>query len=79
MLMNNKVGSLVAIEPATGEILTMVSSPGIDVEMLADIGRYYGEISSNPYKPMFNRAVQAPYPPGPYSSLSMDSSDLKKM
>ena len=64
MLMNNKVGSLVAIEPSTGEILTMVSSPGIDVEMLADIGRHYGEISSNPYKPMFNRAVQAPYPPG---------------
>ena len=63
-LMNNKVGSLVAIEPSTGEILTMVSSPGIDVEMLADIGRHYGEISSNPYKPMFNRAVQAPYPPG---------------
>ena len=64
MLMQNKVGSLVAIEPATGEILTMVSSPGIDVEMLADIGKHYGEISSNPYKPMFNRAVQAPYPPG---------------
>ncbi|MBE6234116.1 MAG: penicillin-binding protein 2 [Bacteroidales bacterium] len=64
MLMNNKVGSLVAIEPSTGEILTMVSSPGIDVDMLADIGKHYGEISSNPYKPMFNRAVQAPYPPG---------------
>jgi len=64
MLMNNKVGSLVAIEPSTGEILTMVSSPGIDVEMLADIGRHYGEISTDPYKPMFNRAVQAPYPPG---------------
>ena len=64
MLMQNKVGSLVAIEPSTGEILTMVSSPGIDVEMLADIGQHYGEISSNPYKPMFNRAVQAPYPPG---------------
>ena len=64
MLMNNKVGSLVAIEPSTGEILTMVSSPGIDVDMLADIGQHYGEISSNPYKPMFNRAVQAPYPPG---------------
>lgn len=63
-LMQNKVGSLVAIEPSTGEILTMVSSPGIDVEMLADIGQHYGEISSNPYKPMFNRAVQAPYPPG---------------
>lgn len=64
MLMQNKVGSLVAIEPSSGEILTMVSSPGIDVEMLADIGRHYNEISSNPYKPMFNRAVQAPYPPG---------------
>ncbi len=64
LLMQNKVGSLVAIEPSTGEILTMVSSPGIDVDMLADIGQHYGEISSNPYKPMFNRAVQAPYPPG---------------
>jgi penicillin-binding protein 2 len=64
MLMNNKVGSLVAIEPSTGEILAMVSSPGIDVDMLANIGQHYGEISSNPYKPMFNRAVQAPYPPG---------------
>ncbi len=63
-LMKNKVGSLVAIEPKTGEILTMVSSPGIDVEMLADIGKHYTEIIQNPYKPMFNRAVQAPYPPG---------------
>ncbi len=64
MLMANKVGSLVAIEPSTGEILTMVSSPGIDVDMLANIGEHYKEISSNPYKPMFNRAVQASYPPG---------------
>ena len=64
MLMQNKVGSLVAIEPSTGEILTMVSSPGIDVEMLADIGKHYSEIVSDPHKPMFNRAVQAPYPPG---------------
>lgn len=64
MLMNNKVGSIIAIEPSTGEILTMVSSPGIDVDMLADIGKHYGEIASNPYKPMFNRTVQSPYPPG---------------
>ena len=64
MLMNNKVGSLVALEPSTGEILAMVSSPGIDVDMLANIGQHYGDIASNPYKPMFNRAVQAPYPPG---------------
>ena len=64
LLMQNKVGSLVAIEPSTGEILTMVSSPGIDIEMLADIGKHYKEIVSDPHKPMFNRAVQAPYPPG---------------
>ena len=64
LLMQNKVGSLVAIEPSTGEILTMVSSPGIDVEMLADIGKHYKEIVSDPHKPMFNRAMQAPYPPG---------------
>ncbi len=64
MLMAGKVGSLVAIEPSTGEILTLVSSPGIDVDQLADIGQHYNEIVTDPYKPMFNRAVQASYPPG---------------
>ena len=63
-LMNNKVGSVVAIEPGSGEILAMVSSPGIDVSQLADFSRHYNEIMNDPYKPMFNRAVQAPYPPG---------------
>jgi penicillin-binding protein 2 len=63
-LMQNKVGSIVAIEPSTGEILALVSSPGIDVSMLADIGKHWNEISSDPYKPMYNRAVQASYPPG---------------
>ncbi|MBP5483687.1 MAG: penicillin-binding protein 2 [Bacteroidales bacterium] len=63
-LMQNKVGSVVAIEPSTGEILALVSSPGIDVEQLADIGKHYTEIAQNPYKPMYNRAVQASYPPG---------------
>ena len=63
-LMQNKVGSIVAIEPATGEILALVSSPGIDVEQLADIGKYWDEIVQNPYKPMYNRAIQASYPPG---------------
>ena len=63
-LMQNKVGSLVAIEPKTGEILSLVSSPGVDVSMLADISQHYNEIIKDPHKPMFNRAVQAPYPPG---------------
>lgn len=63
-LMEGKVGSVVAIEPGTGEILAMVSSPGIDVDVLADIGRHYEEIARNPRKPMFNRTVMASYPPG---------------
>ena len=63
-LMQNKVGSLVAIEPKTGEILSLVSSPGVDVSMLADISQHYNEIIKDPHKPMFNRAAQAPYPPG---------------
>lgn len=63
-LMQNKVGSLVAIEPSTGEILALVSSPGIDIGQLANISKHYKEIVSDPYKPMFNRAVMSAYPPG---------------
>lgn len=63
-LMAGKVGSVVAIEPSTGEILAMVSSPGIDVDVLSDIGKHYAEISRDPRKPMFNRTVMASYPPG---------------
>ncbi len=64
MLMKNKVGSVVAIEPSTGEILTMISSPGVDVSILADISKYYSDIVKDPLKPMFNRAVMSPQPPG---------------
>lgn len=63
-LMANKVGSVVAIEPSTGEILTLVTSPGIDVTKLAFINKYYSELVNDPHKPMFNRAVMSPYPPG---------------
>lgn len=63
-LMAGKVGSVVAIEPSTGEILAMVSSPGIDVDVLADIGNHYDSLSRDPRKPMFNRTVMASYPPG---------------
>lgn len=63
-LMRGKVGSLVAIEPASGEILTMVSSPGIDVGQLSEISKHYRDIATDPYKPMFNRAVMSPQPPG---------------
>lgn len=63
-LMNGKVGSVVAIEPSSGEILAMVSSPGIDVDILSNIGEHYEELARNPRKPMFNRTVMASYPPG---------------
>jgi len=63
-LMKNKVGSVVAIEPSTGEILTMVSSPGIDVSILGDISKHYRELNTNPFKPLFNRAVASTQPPG---------------
>ena len=63
-LMQNKVGSVVAIEPKTGEILAMVSSPGISVDQLADIGQHYNDLINDPYLAMFNRTVMASYPPG---------------
>lgn len=63
-LMQNKVGSIVAIEPASGEILSLISSPGIEISKIANISKYYNEIINDPYKPMFNRAVMSAYPPG---------------
>ncbi len=63
-LMQGRTGSLIAIEPATGEILALVSSPGIDVDVLANMGSNYERLSSDPGKPLFNRTVQASYPPG---------------
>jgi penicillin-binding protein 2 len=66
LLMQNKRGSIVAIEPSTGEILALVSSPAYDPNLL--IGRIrsknYGLLSKDPSKPLFNRATQATYPPG---------------
>lgn len=64
MLMNNKIGSVVALEPSTGEVLALISSPGVSVEKLASINKYYSELINDPHKPMFNRAVMSPYPPG---------------
>ncbi len=65
-LMQNKIGSIVAIEPSTGEILTLVSSPNFDPELFIDVHRASerGALSIDPLKPLFNRAVMAQYPPG---------------
>lgn len=69
-LMNRKVGAIVAIEPSTGEILALISSPCIDVECLEDFGSHYSEIISDRYRPMFDRAVAASYPPGSVLKLA---------
>lgn len=65
-LMSNKLGSIVAIEPSSGEILSLVSSPTYNPNLL--VGRVrsqnYDTLSKNPLKPLFNRALQAQYPPG---------------
>ncbi len=63
-IMANKVGSIVAIEPSTGEILAIISSPGLTIEQLSNIRNEYSSILEDPYKPMFNRAVMSAYPPG---------------
>lgn len=65
-LMKNKVGSIVMIEPATGEVLCMVSSPNYDPSLL--IGRQRGKnhhlLSQDPQKPLIDRAITGFYPPG---------------
>ncbi|MCQ2084387.1 MAG: penicillin-binding protein 2 [Bacteroidaceae bacterium] len=66
MLMQNKIGSIVAIEPSTGEILCMVSSPSFKPSELT--GRHRGEnynrLAAQFDKPLFNRTIQGTYPPG---------------
>lgn len=65
-LMAGKMGSVVAIEPATGEILAFLSSPSYDPNLL--VGRVRGYnfklLSEDPVKPLLNRAMMGAYPPG---------------
>lgn len=65
-LMQGKVGAAVAIDPATGEILMMVSSPSYDPDELLgrDRGNNYMRLLRDNRHPLFNRAVTAKYPPG---------------
>ena len=65
-LMQGKIGSIVAIEPATGEILCMVSSPSYDPRLMVgrDRGKNHKMLSKDPRKPLLNRAISGQYPPG---------------
>lgn len=66
LLMQNKKGSIVAINPSTGEILAIVSTPSYDPNLL--VGRVrsnnYVALTKDTLKPLFNRALMAKYPPG---------------
>lgn len=65
-LMKGKLGSIVAIEPSTGEVLCMVSSPTYDPHLM--VGRQRGKnnrtLMLDPMKPLLNRAISGRYPPG---------------
>lgn len=65
-LMKNKVGSIVAIEPQTGEIIALVSSPSYDPNLLtgADFGYHFASLEQDQLAPLFHRAIMATYPPG---------------
>lgn len=65
-LLAGKVGSIVAIEPATGEILVLASSPSFDPGMFVGRERTknYVTLLNDPLKPMLNRAITSSYPPG---------------
>lgn len=65
-LMQNKAGAIVAIEPETGEILALVSSPTYKPSLLIgrERGNNYKELLENPYKPLYDRAIMGTYPPG---------------
>lgn len=65
-LLRNKVGSIVMIEPATGEVLCMVSSPNYDPSLL--VGRQRGKnhklLEKDPQTPLIDRSITGFYPPG---------------
>ena len=65
-LMHGKVGSVVAIEPQTGEVLALVSSPNWDPRTLVgqERSKNYQALLNDPHKPLMNRATQAQYAPG---------------
>ena len=65
-LMQNKIGSVVAIDPKTGGILAMVSSPTYDPNLLRgrDRAKNYAMLYRQATRPLFNRAIQATYQPG---------------
>jgi penicillin-binding protein 2 len=65
-LMSPYVGSIVALEPSTGEVLALVSAPSYSPDLLVgrNLRTQYGVLVEDTLKPLFNRALMAQYPPG---------------
>lgn len=65
-LLEGKIGSIVAIEPSTGEVLCMVSSPTYDARIMVgkQRGKNHLRLTNNPWKPLLNRSIMGQYPPG---------------
>lgn len=65
-LLEGKIGSIVAIEPATGEVICMVSSPTYDPRIMVGRSRSksHFKLAADPWKPLLNRAIMGAYPPG---------------
>jgi len=78
-LMTNKRGSIVAIDPRTGEILCFISSPGYDPNLLVGRvrGKNYNELNQDPIKPLLNRAIMGQYPPGSTFKMANDMVGLQ--
>lgn len=80
MLMKGKAGSIVAVEPASGEILSLVSGPSYDPNLLT--GRQYSSnfrlISSDTNKPLFNRPLMAQYRPGSIFKIAQAMTALQE-
>ena len=74
LLMQNKRGGIVSIEPKTGEVLTLISAPGYDPNLLLGRERSenYRKLALDTLaKPLFDRGLQAQYPPGsPFKTLN---------
>lgn len=65
-LMRGRVGAVVAMDPKSGEVLAMVSSPGFDQNAFIDGMSYkdWDKLVTNPFRPLENKAIQGQYPPG---------------
>jgi len=66
ILMSPYVGSVVALEPSTGEVLALISAPTYTPDLLVgrNLGTQYSRMATDTLKPLFNRALMAQYPPG---------------